>query len=69
MTGAPFNPTEAASLTACGFTVKESAARIAGAMTVEALPHGAFHYRIVVTLPGGAQVSGFVPRWKFAAGP
>ena len=69
MTDTPISATEAASLAACGFKVDGSAARIAGAMTVEALPHGACHYKLVVTLPGGAQVFGFVPCWKIAAAP
>ena len=62
MTDAPFTTAERAALGTLGFTLTDASAWAIGAMTVEVVLHGGFHYRLVVTLPSGAQVSGFVPR-------
>jgi len=62
MTDTPFTAAERAALGTLGLTFTGASAWAVGAMTVEAVPHGSFHYRLTVTLPGARRFSGFVPR-------
>jgi len=37
-------------------------------MTDDAVQHGAWHFLLTITLPGGATITSFVPKSKFLNG-
>jgi len=64
MTDATLTAADRAALAALGFTLTGVSVWSIGACTVEAVPHGAWHYKLTVTLPSGARIEGFVARSK-----
>jgi hypothetical protein len=65
-----FNTSDRAALADLGFEVDDrltGVARVEGPMVIHAVPHGEWHYKLIVILPNGAEIAGFVPRSRIVA--
>jgi hypothetical protein len=63
-----FNAAEREVFTALGFSIHETTARAEGPMALEIVRHGAWHFRLTITLPNGKGIAGFVATTKIMGG-